>query len=152
MVVTATSLALSLLWVCIVFPFVLATVGAANYPAAVGIATFAFFTSLVVLQLCGAILLNIVDVVYICYACDKDSRAATRPDVHAIFEALPIHQAAAPGLLVEQPGGSVAYAPGAAAPGQAPPPYGGGGAEEGRGYPADPPPPAYGAYGAPAKL
>lgn len=76
MVVTATSVALSLLWVCIAFPLILATLGSANYNAAVGITTFAFFTCFMVLQLCGSILLNIVDTTYICYAIDKDNRCA----------------------------------------------------------------------------
>jgi len=159
LVVFATSLALSLLWVCVTFPFVLASVGGdANYPSAAGIATFAFFSAFAVLQLAGSLLLNVVDAAYVCWAVDRDAgagagAAAARPDIDALFAVLPVHTSgSSAGLLVEQPGGGVSYAPshaagGAPAAGAAP-----AAAEEGRaavaaplayGGPADPPPPPY---------
>ena len=45
----------------------------------------AFVMVLVVLSFFGSVMLNIVDVVFICYALDRDTQTVSHPDVHDVF-------------------------------------------------------------------
>jgi hypothetical protein len=64
---------------------------------------------LVVCLFVSSIVINITDVLYLSYACDLDARAIVRPEVHAVFAAVPsVHVV---GTLVQQPDGELGYAP-----------------------------------------
>ncbi len=45
----------------------------------------AFFMAWVVQAFFAAVLLDIVDAVFICYAMDKDTQSVTRTEVHEVF-------------------------------------------------------------------
>lgn len=106
-VLTMTSLAVALLWSLLVFGLVCLD-GTTKGDMRWLVPLFAFITSWLVMQLFGTILLHIVDVVYLCYAFDKDLNQVTQRDVHQVFEELPVHKL---GTLVEQPDGLLAVAP-----------------------------------------
>lgn len=77
--------------------------------ASLGVALGALALVLVVLVFLSSIIVNIVDTLYICFATDLDNAVLARPDVHAIFVAVPaVH------VLVQQPDGELGYAPSAA--------------------------------------
>ncbi|CAL8471654.1 g11196 [Coccomyxa elongata] len=63
----------------------------------------AFFMAWVVQAFFAAVLLDIVDAVFICYAMDKDTQSVTRAEVHEVFSQVPV------GVAVEQPGGEYSY-------------------------------------------
>ncbi|KAK9918484.1 hypothetical protein WJX75_004393 [Coccomyxa subellipsoidea] len=62
-----------------------------------------FFMAWVVQAFFAAVLLDIVDAVFICYAMDKDTQSVTRLEVHEVFSQVPV------GVAVEQPGGEYSY-------------------------------------------
>ena len=68
----------------------------------------AFAIVLVVLSYLSSLIIHITDVVYICYAEDMDKRTCLRPEVHAVFSAVPSVRV---GALVQQPDGELGYAP-----------------------------------------
>jgi len=70
------------------------------------VAGAALVVVLVVLSFFGTIIIDIVSVVYVCYALDKDRNCVTRPEVHEVFVMLP--QPA--GAAVQNPDGDYAYA------------------------------------------
>ncbi|KAK9813679.1 hypothetical protein WJX73_002989 [Symbiochloris irregularis] len=71
--------------------------------AAIMVGIAALVLSLIVHSFFAGILLNIVDVVFMCYAMDRDSQAVTRGEVHEIMGQLPV------GVAVENPDGAVRY-------------------------------------------
>ena len=68
----------------------------------------AFAIVLVVLSYLSILIIHITDVVYVCYAEDMDKRTCLRPEVHAVFSAVPSVRV---GALVQQPDGELGYAP-----------------------------------------
>ena len=74
--------------------------------ALVGGASFALV--LVVLSYLSSLIIHITDVVYVCYAEDQDKAICLRPEVHAVFAAVPSVRV---GALVAQPDGELGYAP-----------------------------------------
>jgi hypothetical protein len=70
---------------------------------AILLGVLAFSMALIVLSFFGAVLLNIVDALFVCYALDRDRAAVTKTEVHEIFSLLPV------GAVVEQPDGQYAY-------------------------------------------
>lgn len=85
---------------------------------AVLLGVVAFVLAAVVLQFCISVLLNVVDVVFICYAMDLDRQLSSKPEVHDVFTAVrQKRQAAAAGAVggagagavVQGPGGNIAY-------------------------------------------
>ncbi|KAL6758844.1 plasma-membrane choline transporter-domain-containing protein [Haematococcus lacustris] len=79
---------------------------AAASPMAVAVmlAIIAFLCAWVVLAFFCALLLNVVDAVFLCFALDRDMRTCTRVEVHQVYCCLPTV-----GPVVEQPDGDVAY-------------------------------------------
>mmetsp|Transcript_49726 Transcript_49726/g.95038 ORF Transcript_49726/g.95038 Transcript_49726/m.95038 type:complete len:549 (+) Transcript_49726:102-1748(+) len=76
---------------------------AAHQAFAVGAACF--LVVLLVLLFFSAIMLDVLRVVYICYAMDKDRSSITRPEVHEVYVLLPVQ-----GAAVQNPSGDYAYA------------------------------------------
>jgi hypothetical protein len=70
---------------------------------------------LVVCLFLSSIVVNIIDTVYLCYATDLDRACIVRPEVHAVFAAVPSVHVVVDGALIQQPDGELGYAPGAAA-------------------------------------
>lgn len=70
----------------------------------------AMMVSLVVLSFVGGMVADATNAVYLCYALDRSQSMVTKPQVHEDFAKL----VPPAGLVVEQPGGGVAYAPVAA--------------------------------------
>ena len=71
----------------------------------------AFVVSLVALLFVAGMVADATNAVYLCYALDRSQQMVTKPQVHEDFAKL----VPPSGLVVEQPGGGVAYAPVAAA-------------------------------------
>lgn len=67
----------------------------------------AFGVSLVALSFVAGMVADATNAVYLCYALDRSQQMVTKPQVHQDFAKL----VAPAGLVVEQPGGGVAYAP-----------------------------------------
>lgn len=72
-----------------------------GYEALLGI--MSFLLAWVVQSFFASVLLNIVDVVFVCYAMDRDTQAVTRPEVHDVMAQVPV------GVAVENPDGNVNY-------------------------------------------
>jgi hypothetical protein len=68
---------------------------------------------LVVLSYLSSLIIHITDVVYVCWAEDQDKAVCLRPEVHAVFAAVPSVRV---GALVQQPDGELGYAPDDAQP------------------------------------
>ena len=58
---------------------------------AVLLGVLSFFMAWVVQAFFAAVLLDIVDAVFICYAMDKDTQSVTRADVHEVFSQVKPH-------------------------------------------------------------
>ncbi|KAK3288905.1 hypothetical protein CYMTET_3638 [Cymbomonas tetramitiformis] len=69
---------------------------------------------LVILSFFITLLIDIIEVIYLCYIMDLDRQTVTKEEVHAVFVALPTNDST--GAAVQQPGGSYAYAAPAAVP------------------------------------
>lgn len=67
----------------------------------------AFVVSLFVLSFVGGMVADATNAVYLCYALDRSQSMVTKPQVHEDFAKL----VPPCGMVVEQPGGGVAYAP-----------------------------------------
>jgi hypothetical protein len=78
----------------------------------VAVGAGALCLALVTLLFLASIVINVVDVIYICWATDLDRQCVARPEVHAVFAAVPSVRVT--GALVQQPDGELGYAPGAA--------------------------------------
>jgi hypothetical protein len=72
-----------------------------------------FVLVLVVLSYLSSLIIHITDVVYVCWAEDQDKAVCLRPEVHAVFAAVPSVRV---GALVQQPDGELGYAPDDAQP------------------------------------
>lgn len=90
-----------------------ADASAALSTLAAAVAGGSFALALVVVSFLSSILITVIDACYICYAQDLDTAAVSRPDVHAVFAAVPSVRA---GNLVQQPDGEIGYAPAQAQP------------------------------------
>ncbi len=55
----------------------------------------------------SGMVVDVTNVVYLCFALDREHASVTKPQVHESFAKL----AAPAGVVVEQPGGDIAYAP-----------------------------------------
>lgn len=112
LVVTLTSLAFSLAWGALVY-CVVAAATAGGGGGAVPIALGAALAAGVVLHLLGALLLDAVDCVFVCYARDRDAAAGggefctPHPEVAEVFDAVCVRPA--PGAVVSQPHGGLVY-------------------------------------------
>lgn len=108
-VVGLTAMALAMLWGSIVFAAVAVTVqGQGSVLAAVGVAALGALAMGVVLQLLGSLLLDAVDTVFVCWACDKDQQLSSRPDVDEVFGSV-VKKSSPPGAVITQPAGGYAY-------------------------------------------
>ena len=67
-----------------------------------------FVLVLVVLSYLSSLIIHITDVVYVCWAEDQDKTICSRPEVHAVYSAVPSVRV---GALVQQPDGELGYAP-----------------------------------------
>lgn len=74
--------------------------------AAAVVGVISFVSSMVVLAFFITIMINIVEVVYFCYAMDKDACTVTHPEIHEVYMLIPQKNV---GATVEQPGGNVSY-------------------------------------------
>lgn len=88
-VIALTSMAVAALWGAILYLAVLSSVGLVNWGAALGVAVVGALACAFVLHLVGALLLDCVDTVFLCYVMDKDRATMTRADVHDIFAHIP---------------------------------------------------------------
>lgn len=68
-----------------------------------------FLAAFIVISFTNAILLNVLEAVYFCYAIDKDTRQIHNEEVHEIFQLLPVQKDV--GVLIEHPQGELVYAP-----------------------------------------
>lgn len=74
--------------------------------AAAIVGVVSFISSMVVLAFFITMMINIVEVVYFCYAMDKDACAVTHPEIHEVYMLIPQKDE---GAVVEQPGGNLFY-------------------------------------------
>ncbi|KAI8468538.1 MAG: plasma-membrane choline transporter-domain-containing protein [Monoraphidium minutum] len=140
-VVGLTSFALAALWGCVVFAAVALSAGRREpaLPAAAGVGALGGLAAGLVLQLLGRLLLDAVDTVFVCWACDRDQGAAGRADVDEVLAAVATRGGGpAPGAVVSQPHGGYAYGASDAAAGG-----GGGGGSVQMTAPPPQAPPAY---------
>lgn len=79
------------------------------------LAGITFVAAWAVLGFLASLLINVIDVIFVCVAMDRDMGQVSHPLVYAVYEKLP-----SVGTLVEQPDGHLVYG----APGMAPPQHG----------------------------
>ncbi|KAG1672799.1 hypothetical protein FOA52_002787 [Chlamydomonas sp. UWO 241] len=106
MILQMCGLVLSALWSAVVYFAAAASwSGLSNGRGYAGIvAAVSFVLSWLVLSFFAALLLDIVDTVFVCFAMDRDAAAVSRADVHAVYNRLPSVKP----IVIEQPGGGYA--------------------------------------------
>lgn len=103
-VVGGTNFVLSILWGTIMYFLAVSEVAPGLKSSAGVFGCVAGVVAYLVLSLTTSMLLNIVEVVYFCYAIDKDTRVVSNAEVHEAYAKLP-----KVGAVVEQPEGEMMY-------------------------------------------
>ena len=76
---------------------------------AAAVAGGVFALTLAVISFLSSVVISIVDAIYLSWASELDCHTVLRPEVHAVYNAIP--SVRAPGNLVQQPDGELGFAP-----------------------------------------
>lgn len=103
----------SLVWAAALTCLVLLVAPKADPSTTAAVAIIACLPCFVVLLYVANVMLSIADTVFICWVMDLDQKKVTKLEVHEIFAIVPLSK---PGMAVENPDGTYAYAPDSAVP------------------------------------